>query len=75
MTALRVEVNHQAQIEGLSMQLVAILGGRVQLAIDEAGRREAMFADVNAASIHATEHPRIAALNSVLHDAMSGRFG
>lgn len=75
MTMLRSQIQEQAQIEGLAMQLAAVLGGRVKIALEEVERREALFADVSATLPRASERPRIAALESVLHDAMLGRLG
>ncbi len=70
-----LESGHQQRIEDLAMQ-ITILTVHSPFGVQaEITRREGLFRQASLASPRPTEHPRIAALESVLNDARNGRFG
>ena len=67
-------IEHREQVEMLGLKIAALVGERLPEVHAEVGRREKVFADMQVSSPNTHEHPRIAALESVLNDAVAGRF-
>lgn len=65
----------EAKLEAATMRLLVVSGAAdFPLATQEVDRREELFAKVRRGSPRRHEHPRLAALESVAHDAAQGRL-
>ena len=71
---MRVSIEHGARVGELGLKIAALVGERLPDVSAEIDRREKVFADMQVSSPNTHEHPRVAALESVLSDAVMGRF-
>lgn len=74
LAAFREQVAVEAEIESLTVQIAMVSQDQLESITSEVDRRALMFAEIRQSSVHAGEHPRIAALKSVLNDAVNGRL-
>lgn len=73
-TAGRQEAVHQMEVDRLTMELAVCAGDHHKAALAEAERRRDLFASTWSESPRSGMRPDVAALKSVVHDLVTGRW-